>query len=76
MVTPAGDLLTLISDAIFYLPPTGDINLHHVCGCVCHAVFSKTITVRHFLLKKSPIMNFHTLEYFFGFIHFELTLSE
>ena len=66
----------------FYLLPAGDINLHHVCewecvlrACVCHAVFSKTITVRHFLLKKGP-NEFSCPRIFFGFIHFELKLSE
>ena len=26
----------------------GDYNLHHVCACVGHAVFSETTTVTHF----------------------------
>ena len=37
--------------ALFYLPPgspAGDYNLHHVCACVGHAVFSETTTVTHF----------------------------
>ena len=34
-----------------YLPPgspAGDYNLHRVCACVGHAVFSETTTVTHF----------------------------
>ena len=69
--------LTLSVELLYYLPPAGDINLHHVCacvrvcvrGCVCHAVFSKTITVRHFLSKKSP-NEFSCPRIFFWFYSF------
>ena len=61
----------------FYLPPgspEGDHNLHHVHvyvrACVCHAVFSETTTVTHFL------MNFFALQYFGGLVNFGLLLSE
>ena len=43
--------------------------------CVCHAVFSKTIT-KTIIFCQRVLMNLHALEYFLGFIDFEEKLSE
>ena len=74
----------------YYLPPAGDINLHHVCACVrawvrvcvrawvraCVTQFSLRLLQLDIFCQRKVLMNFHALEYFFGFIHFELKLSE
>ena len=62
----------------FYLPPVGDINLHHVCECVraCVTQFSLRLLQLDIFCQRRILMNFNALEYFFGFIHFELKLSE
>ena len=70
----------------FYLPPAGDINLHHVCACVracvgacvraCVTQVSQRLLQLDIFCQRRVLMNFHALEYFFGFIHFELKLSE
>ena len=48
-----------------------EISICTMCvrACVCHAVFSKTITVRH-LSQRTVLMNFHALKYFFWFYWF------
>ena len=74
----------LLVHFFFYLPPAGDINLHHVCACVCGCVrecacvtqFSLRLLQLDIFCQRRVLMNFHALEYFFGFIHFELKLSE
>ena len=69
----------------FYLPPGGsperEIMKCSLCvhagvrPLVCHADCCKTIAVTDFFSKKSP-NEFSCPRIFFGFIHFQLKLSE
>ena len=63
-------------------PGMGDYKMGSVCvrECVrvllCHADFSKTMTVTHFLSKKCPNQFSYPEIFFFGFVDFHLKLSE
>ena len=62
-----------------YLPPAGDIRLHHVCvwarTCARTCGVTKTIQLDVFSQGK-VLINFYILGFLFHFIDFEVKLNE
>ena len=61
-----------------YSSPAGDYNLHHVCAYVRAWVtqFSLKLLQLHIFGKLLVLMNFYSLQNFFGLVNFGLLLSE